>query len=192
MQRTNSLGKNWFWSRLKAGGEGDDRGQDAWTASLTQQTWVWASSGRWWWWKTGKPGVLHIMGLQRVWHDWATEQHCLSLLVCDILLWRLQLTPLHLGYKKFLMVLQNSIPSIFRKETLKTWRPFKIREDVYLSKRLYELCNMEGILTHEAYTQQRRQFQRDQRILRTWSWYIKDGRSNFHKLNGASVTWSHC
>ena len=38
-------------------------------ASLTWQTWVWASSGSWWW--AGKPGVLQSM--QRVGHDWATE-----------------------------------------------------------------------------------------------------------------------
>ena len=30
----------WFWGRLKAGGEGDDRGQDGWMASSTQWTWV--------------------------------------------------------------------------------------------------------------------------------------------------------
>ena len=30
--------------RLKAGGEGDDKGWDGWMASLTQWTWVWASS----------------------------------------------------------------------------------------------------------------------------------------------------
>ena len=40
---------------------------DGWMASLTQWTWVWASSGRWL--KTGKPGVL-----QRIGHDWATKQ----------------------------------------------------------------------------------------------------------------------
>ena len=40
-------------------------------ASLTQWTWVWVSSGRWWW--TGKPGVLQFVGLQRVEHNWATE-----------------------------------------------------------------------------------------------------------------------
>ena len=62
----------WCWERLKAGGEGDDRGWDGWMASLTQWTWVWASSGRWW--RTGKPGVLQPMGSQRVRHDWATEQ----------------------------------------------------------------------------------------------------------------------
>ena len=35
----------WCWERLKAGGEGDDRGWDGWMASLTQWTWVWANSG---------------------------------------------------------------------------------------------------------------------------------------------------
>ena len=41
-------------------------------ASITQQTWVWASSRRWW--KTGKPGVLQSMVLQKVRHNWVTEQ----------------------------------------------------------------------------------------------------------------------
>ena len=40
-------------------------------ASLTWWTWVWVSSGSWWW--TGKPGVLQSVGLQRVRHDWVTE-----------------------------------------------------------------------------------------------------------------------
>ena len=38
----------WCWERLRAGGKGDDRGWNGWTASLTQWTWVWASSGSWW------------------------------------------------------------------------------------------------------------------------------------------------
>ena len=59
------------WEKLKAGGEGGDRGWNDWMASPTQWTWVWASCGSWWW--TGKPGVLQSMGLQRVGHDWATE-----------------------------------------------------------------------------------------------------------------------
>ena len=33
----------WCWERLKAGGEGDDRGWDGWMASLTQWTWVWVN-----------------------------------------------------------------------------------------------------------------------------------------------------
>ena len=60
----------WCWERLKAGGEGDDRAWDGWIALPTQWTWVWASSGRWWW--TGKPGMLQSMGLQRVGHGWVT------------------------------------------------------------------------------------------------------------------------
>ena len=46
----------WYWKRLKAGGEGDDKGQDGWMASSTQWTLVWASSGRWW--RTGVLGSL--------------------------------------------------------------------------------------------------------------------------------------
>ena len=34
----------WYWERLNAGGEGDGREWDSWIASLTQWTWVWASS----------------------------------------------------------------------------------------------------------------------------------------------------
>ena len=36
-----------------------------------RSTWVWASSGSWWW--TGKTGVLQSTGSQRVRHDWVTE-----------------------------------------------------------------------------------------------------------------------
>ena len=54
------------WERLKAGGEGDDRGWDGWMASPTQWTWVWVNSGSWWW--TGRPGVLHIVhGIIKSW-----------------------------------------------------------------------------------------------------------------------------
>ena len=56
------LKRPWCWERLKAGGEGDDRGWDGWMASLTRWIWVWASSGSWWW--TGKPEVLQSMGSQ--------------------------------------------------------------------------------------------------------------------------------
>ena len=44
------------WVRLKAKGEGDDRGWDGWMASPTRGTWAWASSGSSWW--TGKPGMM--------------------------------------------------------------------------------------------------------------------------------------
>ena len=44
----------WCWERLRAGGEGDNRGWVGWMASLTQWTKVWVDSGSWWW--TGRPG----------------------------------------------------------------------------------------------------------------------------------------
>jgi len=65
------LKRPWCWERLRAGGEGDDRGWDGWMASPIQWTWVWVTSGSWWW--TGRPGMLWFMWLQRVRHDWATE-----------------------------------------------------------------------------------------------------------------------
>ena len=70
-EELNLWKKPWCWERLKAGGEGDERGWDGWMASPTQWTWVWVSSRNWWW--TGKSGMLQSMGLQRVRHDWATE-----------------------------------------------------------------------------------------------------------------------
>ena len=36
MQRTDSFEKTLMWERLKAGGEGDNRGQDGWMALPTQ------------------------------------------------------------------------------------------------------------------------------------------------------------
>ena len=48
------------------------RGWDGWMASLMRWTWTWASFGRCW--GTGRPGVLHAMGLQRIGGDWVTEK----------------------------------------------------------------------------------------------------------------------
>ena len=56
-------GKDWQWEE-----KGMTEDEIGWMASLTQWTWVWISSGSWWW--TGKPGVLQSMGSQRVRHDW--------------------------------------------------------------------------------------------------------------------------
>ena len=55
--KSQFTGKQRCWERLKPGGEGDSRGWDSWMASLTQWTWVWARSGRWW--RTGKPSAVH-------------------------------------------------------------------------------------------------------------------------------------
>ena len=43
-------------------GKGEDRGWDGWMASLTQWTWVWASSGSWW--CTRGPDLLQSIGSQ--------------------------------------------------------------------------------------------------------------------------------
>ena len=37
----------WCWERLKAGGEGDDRGWDGWMASPARWTWVWTNFRSW-------------------------------------------------------------------------------------------------------------------------------------------------
>ena len=66
MRRADSLEKTLMMGKI---GGRRRRGRQT---SLTQWTWVWANSGRWW--KTGKPGVLQSMGSQRVRHDWATER----------------------------------------------------------------------------------------------------------------------
>ena len=57
----------WCWARLKAGGEGDDRGWDGWMASPTQWMWVWVNSGSWWW--TGMHLSWHsaVHGVAKSW-----------------------------------------------------------------------------------------------------------------------------
>ena len=69
------------WERLRAGGEGDERGWDGWMASPTQWTWIWASSGNWWW--TGKPSVLHaVHEVAKSWarlSDWTTNLYVILL-----------------------------------------------------------------------------------------------------------------
>ena len=72
--------KSWFigkdpdagkdWRQEEKGTTEDKMGR---MASLTRCTWVWASSGSWWW--TGNPGILQSMGLQRVTDDWVTEMN---------------------------------------------------------------------------------------------------------------------
>ena len=61
----------WCLERLRAAGEGDDRGWDGWMASPTWWAWVWVDSWSWWW--TGRPGMLRFLGSRKVAHDWVTE-----------------------------------------------------------------------------------------------------------------------
>ena len=105
----------WCWERLKAGGEGDNRGWDGWKASPTYWTWVWASSRSWWW--TEKPGVLQPTGLQRVGHDWVTELNLIFTMKHKLKMiknvWR---RPSHL------------------KDTLIQWSTFRSKNTAFLSK----------------------------------------------------------
>ena len=104
-ERTH-LKRLWCWGRLKAGGEGDDRGWDGWMASLTQWIWVLVSSGSWWW--TGRPGVLQSMGSQTAGHEWATELNwwqgyilspCLSNFYAEYIMRSAGLNESHAGIK---------------------------------------------------------------------------------------------
>ena len=68
----------WCWGRLlripwttRRYKESKGQGWDGWMTSPTQWTWVWISSGSWWW--TGRLGMLQSVGWQRIRHDWVTE-----------------------------------------------------------------------------------------------------------------------
>ena len=92
----------WCWETLKAWGEGDDRGWDGWMASLTQWTWIWASSGSWW--CTGRPDVLQSMGSQRVRHDWVTELKWTEKLKITVRMHILHIYAIHYIYFKWLIL----------------------------------------------------------------------------------------
>ena len=73
MWRTDSLEKTLMLEMIE-GGRRRGRQRMRWLdGSLTQWMCVWASSGSWW--RTGKPGMLQPMRLQRVGHDWTTEMN---------------------------------------------------------------------------------------------------------------------
>ena len=71
MRRLDSWEKTLMLGGIGGRRRGDDRGWDGWMASPTRWTWVWVNSRSWWW--TRRPGMLWLMGLQGVGHDWATE-----------------------------------------------------------------------------------------------------------------------
>ena len=72
MQRSDSLEKTLMLGKIKAGGEGGNRGWGGWMASSTQWTRVRARSRRQW--RIEKPGMLQFMGSQKGGHDLGTEQ----------------------------------------------------------------------------------------------------------------------
>ena len=113
-QRQKIFGNNPHicWGKLRAGGEGGDRGWGGWMASVAQWAWVWANSRRWW--GTGMPAVLQSMGAQRVRDDSVTEQqHVFSSAV-----W-------HLPREIFDLAIKRHVRQIFIKHqrvgVLKSW-----------------------------------------------------------------------
>ena len=68
---TNSLEKTLMLGTIEGRRRRGQQRWDGWMASPTRRTWVWESSGSWWW--TRKPGVLQSMELERVGHNWVTE-----------------------------------------------------------------------------------------------------------------------
>ena len=71
MWRTDSLEKTLMLGKIEGRRRRRWQRMRGLITSLTQWTWASANSGRWW--RTGKPGVLQSMGLQRVVHDWAIK-----------------------------------------------------------------------------------------------------------------------
>ena len=68
MRRTDSLEKTLMLGKI-GGRRRREWERMRWLDGLgTPWTWVWASSGDWWW--TRKLSVLQLVGLQRVGHNW--------------------------------------------------------------------------------------------------------------------------
>ena len=79
MRRADSFGKNLMLGKIEGKRKRHNTGWDDWMiGSPTQWTWVWVGSRSWWW--TGRPGVLQLMGSQKVGHDWATEMNWTELI----------------------------------------------------------------------------------------------------------------
>ena len=78
IQITDSLEKTLTLGKIQGGRRRDNRRWDGWMDPLTRWTWVWVSSGSWWW--TRKPGMLQSMGSQRVRHNWMTELNWTNLI----------------------------------------------------------------------------------------------------------------
>ena len=110
----------WCWERLKAGGEGNNRWWDGWMASPIRWTWVWASSGSWWW--PGKLGMLQSMGSQRVEHDWSTELNW-SL---EFLVWSYKWKNLDSLSVAAEGLLSESVKGMFLRAPSQPWNPLRL------------------------------------------------------------------
>ena len=71
IRRASSLEKTLMPGKTESRRRRGRQGWHGWMASPTRWIWAWTNSRRLW--RTGKPGVLKFMGLQRVWGDLATK-----------------------------------------------------------------------------------------------------------------------
>ena len=79
MQRIDSLERTLMLGNIEGRRRGWRDEMVGWHYQLDGHQFGSSSGG---WWRTGKPGVLQSMGLQRVGHDWVTELYwtsCLNL-----------------------------------------------------------------------------------------------------------------
>ena len=110
IQRTDSFEKTLMLGKIEAGAEGDDRGWDGWIASPPRGTWVWVSSGSWWW--IGKPGVLQSMGSQRVGYDWMTGLNWTDTTVCKGEHWFMPVVNQFISIQYFFFLISPSLSNI--------------------------------------------------------------------------------
>ena len=72
MGRTDLLETSLMLGKIKGRRPRGMQKKNCWVASPTWLTWVWASSGSWWW--TGKSGVLHPMIYRKLaWYITSSE-----------------------------------------------------------------------------------------------------------------------
>ena len=71
MWRGDSFEKTLMLGNIEGRKKRGRQRRDGWMGSLTQWTWVWVNSGDWR--LTGSPGMLRLMELQRIGHEWVTE-----------------------------------------------------------------------------------------------------------------------
>ena len=143
MQRNDSLEKTLMLGKIEGRRRRGRQRMRCWMASLTRQTWVWASSGSWWW--TGKPGMLQSMGSQSqtglrvnwtdLWHHvpWFSVnmvpcplcQHWEGPSACTTLL---PAVKRYLMFTSSLLLFQKTMPHLIQKSHVSSFSKNVVRE----------------------------------------------------------------
>ena len=89
---------------------------------LSRCTWVWASSGSWWW--TGRPGMMQSMELQGVRHDWVTDR---------------EIVGFYTGFIAWKCWVEYAIVDL---ESFRYWKYLKLTEDTCFSQNLKSRGNI--------------------------------------------------